>query len=575
MRGQWYGAMLAIAMVAGQPGAVLAGEAAASKGASVAPKLVVAISVDQFGGHLFNQGRGRYAGGLKRLADGGIVYANGYQSHAATETCPGHSTLLTGKHPYKTGVVANGYVDRTLGRAVYCLEDQEMRLAHDVDADPAQRRGPGRLLASTLGEWLKQKSPASRVVAVSGKDRGAINMAGHNPDGVFWYTDGFGFTTYVTPGADTAAALRPVAATNAALMSRWKATPPVWRYTDPQCQALERTWKFDNMVWPSQVPPVVWEPEPGFDPATDTAFNNAVKATPEYDRITLDAARDLIRHYRLGQGPAVDLLAVSLSATDYVGHRYGTQGPEMCDQIAQLDRSLGAFFADLDALGLPYLVVLSADHGGSDFPERLAERGYDAHRVDEKAWLDRINAALHRTLPAVSLAAGARDPQQLLVVDGDGNPLAAALKARAVKAALPIIRADAEVAAAFAVEEVLEAVPPRDLPVDEYSVIQRFALSTRADRSGDIQVAFKPYLTGGIPNTVGATISGHGSPWNYDRNVPILFWWPGVAHEERGLAVGTVDIAPTLAHVLGLTPPADVDGHCRDLGDFGTGACPK
>ena len=140
----------------------------------------------------------------------GIVYDNGYQTHGLTETCPGHSTLLTGKTPAHTGIVGNSWYDPDAGKNVYCLAAPEYT---DARGDPkALKVGPTNLVTGTLGDWLKQVSPASRVVAVAGKDRAAITLGGHRADAAFWYIDNFGFTTYVAKGEDAAAKLAPVAA---------------------------------------------------------------------------------------------------------------------------------------------------------------------------------------------------------------------------------------------------------------------------------------------------------------------------------------------------------------------------
>jgi predicted AlkP superfamily pyrophosphatase or phosphodiesterase len=131
------------------------------------PDLVVLIAVDQFSASLFDQWRGRFKSGLKRLIDEGIVYSNAYQSHGLTETCAGHSTMLTGKHPRGTGIVANEWFDTKTGDQVYCVEAP----AFSVASNPKRHVGPTNLLATTLGDWMKDQQPTSRVVAVSGKDR--------------------------------------------------------------------------------------------------------------------------------------------------------------------------------------------------------------------------------------------------------------------------------------------------------------------------------------------------------------------------------------------------------------------
>jgi len=190
--------------------------------AKPAPRLVVVISIDQFSSNLFTQHRPEFTGGLGKLAREGVVYPNGYQSHAMTETCPGHSTLLTGKHPNKTGISANDWYDASQGKQVYCLGDDSVTLAHDAKGRAVS---PRNMVATTYGDWLKAVSPTSRVFGVSGKDRGAITMAGHKADGAFWLQPGFGFTTYVPPGDTAEARLKPVAAFNARMLADLKKHP--------------------------------------------------------------------------------------------------------------------------------------------------------------------------------------------------------------------------------------------------------------------------------------------------------------------------------------------------------------
>lgn len=527
--------------------AVLGGQAPAAPAQPGPPKLIVAISVDQFSGNLFDDWRGRFTGGFKRLSEG-VVYTSGYQTHAATETCPGHSTLLTGKHPNKTGIIANAYRDPELGRVVYCVNDPSVVLAHDAKAQPV---GPQRLLATTLGDWLKTASPQSRVVAVSGKDRAAINMAGHRPDGVFWLVEGFGFTTYMTPGGDAAKALAPVAGYNASIAKVWT-TRPQWTYRHADCRAAAATWTVGGKSWDSKLPPAGWG-------ESDATIKTNVVNSPMADELTGDAARHLVKTYRLGQGPAPDLLAVSFSATDFVGHRYGTRGPEMCEELHRLDETLGKLFADLDKLHVPYLVVLSADHGGSDFTERLQAQGYPlARRVSSADIMGRVNKSLMAEfgLAKPPLQGSAEESSLVGVADAD--------KPRMAQAAARLLAAQPEIAAAFTQEELLAVKVRKGVPPDELTLQERFALSAYPGRSTDVMAALQPQstLASGMP---GSQLAGHGSPWNYDRRVPMLFWWPGAVGETRFLPVETVDIAPTLAAALGLTPPSDIDGRCLTL----------
>ena len=551
----------AMMWIAGLAAALVAPPVAASTAPPV-PKLIVAISVDQFSAGLFDQYRSHFTGGLRMMADHGVAFPNGYQSHAATETCPGHSTILTGRHPAATGIVANGWIDRTLpvaGNGVYCMLDP----AGPVPNRPDAPRGPANLKVPTLGEWLKAANPASRTFAVSGKDRGAITMAGHGADGTFWWDDTLGgFTTYVPAGMSAEARLAPVKAFNAAVFAAWLKKAPVWTPLDPRCHFGEGRHRYAAMTVDHEMPPPGWiAPKAGEDFHLDPYFQSWLRASPMYDKLALDMASSLIDSQKLGRGPAPDVLAISLSATDYVGHRYGSAGPEQCDNLAHLDAVLGVFFARLTALKVPVLVVLTADHGSVDAAERLAERGFPANRVDGRALVRDVGDTVAKTLGlAASPLAG--DPYEIYILPPPGGD--ATLVARISDATVAALRQRPEVYTVFTRAEALAAMPPKGKPVDELSLIERIAESTDAVRSGDVMAVLKPYTTVGVPLGLGDTIGGHGSVWNYDRRVPILFWWPGAEGYEQPLPVETVDIAPTLAAVAGVATPV-VDGRCLDL----------
>jgi predicted AlkP superfamily pyrophosphatase or phosphodiesterase len=410
---------------------------------------------------------------------------------------------------------------------------------------------------------MKVADPRSRVFAVSGKDRAAIMLAGHNPDGVFWWDDERGFSTYVPAGATADARLAPVAAFNTALFARWKTKPPEWTVINNSCAARGGPETFGKLAWTSAAPPAGWTPPAkGISFTADDDFKRWFKASPMFDAVTLDAALMLLDTQKLGRGPAPDLLAVSLSATDYVGHRYGNGGAEMCDQLAHLDTVLGAFLKHLDTLGVPVMVVLTADHGAVDAAERAADRGAVAQRIDTEKMMSEVNAAVRAKL-GLQYDPLTGDGEQINIVPfGEDDPAAA--RAKIETAAIVALKARAEVVAVFTQREALAAMPPPSTPVDELTVLERFAESTDATRSGDLLVALQPDASFGNPAKPGDTVAGHGSPWNYDRRVPILFWWPGATGFEQPLPVETVDIAPTLAALLGIAPPA-VDGRCLDL----------
>jgi predicted AlkP superfamily pyrophosphatase or phosphodiesterase len=511
------------------------------------PDLVVLIAVDQFSAALFDQWRGRFKFGLKRFMDEGIVYSSAYQSHGLTETCAGHSTMLTGKHPRGTGIVANEWFDTRSGDPVYCVE----ALAFSSASNPKRHVGPTNLLATTLGDWMKDQQPMRRVVAVSGKDRASITMAGHRGDGVFWYEDNFGFTTYLATGEDAAAKLAPLAGLNAGIKAE-TASPPPWTYSEESCRALEADYQFGARTWHSKLPP-------------ENPSGASIRPVHLIDPYTMEAARILVDHFQLGRRGVIDLLAVSLSATDFVGHGYGTQGPEMCDHLYRLDAQIGAFLTFLDGLGTRVLVVMTGDHGGSDFVERLALRGFaNARRIDSKALLTAVNDELKSKFALTANPLVTPDFTQFYAVDDTKRALGEPLRTKVIEAALAILNARPEVEEAFSLKELLSHKVTRS-PQSDYSLRDRYSLSVVDGRSGDIIVAFKSGIATG-PAVPTGFLMGHSGPYRSDTAVPIVFWWQGMKGQTRILPVDTTMIAPTLANIIDVKPPADLDGACFDLG---------
>lgn len=527
--------------------------APAAQDGRAAPSLIVTVVVDQLSANLFNQYRSQFTGGLKTLADQGMVSINGYQTHGVTVTCAGHSTVLTGAHPARSGIPANDWLDTTTGQETYCLAAPQNTLAHGKNTDNGPV-GPEQLSASTLGDWLKAVSPESRVYGVSGKDRGAITLAGHKGDGAFWLTDDFGFTTYVEPGQSAQARLAPVAALNARMIDRFTRQAPSWTYSNAACRRLEGQWTIAGQTFDSKVPPA------------DFHLDNS----PILDELTIEGAIELLDSQQLGRRGVTDMLGVSLSATDRIGHSYGTQGPEMCEQMLRLDTALGVLMDKLSTIPGGAIVVLTADHGGSDFPERSAVEGYPhAGRVD-RALQPRVNAALKARFgldadPLISSAGG------FVIVDKDRKSLPEPLRSQVLTAAIELLNAEPQVALAVARDELLAEPVPNSINPEDLNVRERLRLSAVAGRSPDILRAWQPGLTG--QGRVGGAISSHGSPWDYDRRVPIVFWWPGAEGQERFLPMRTIDIAPTLANLIGVTPDAPIDGRCMDLPQFAKGSC--
>jgi predicted AlkP superfamily pyrophosphatase or phosphodiesterase len=506
------------------------------------PKLIVAISVDQFSADLFAEYRGRFTGGLARLASG-AVFPAGYQAHGATETCPGHSTILTGNHPAHTGIVANHYFDLGMARTdkrLYCAEDELVPGTSSATGKYAP--SVKHLLVPTLGDLMKDRDSRAQVVSVSGKDRSAIMMGGHKADELMWLAP-TGLTSYrgvtLSPTAQRAGA--------AIAAAIGEAREPLALPAD--CVRQDRAIKLDNSdlsVGTGRM-------------AREAGDFRGFLTSPEADGAVLATAAALREARKMGEGETTDLLILGLAATDYVGHLTGTEGAEMCIQMAWLDRQLGEFFARLDATGIDYVVALTADHGGHDIPERNRQNAWpDAQRVDRALDPDAVGKAVAEKLGL---------PQPLLYGEGGDYYFAKTLTAAQRKAALaeilPRLRAHPQVEAVVTREE-LDAHAISKRPADVWTLMDKLRASYHPQRSGDLIIALKPRVTPiPEPTFIAAT---HGSVWDYDRRVPILFWRKGMAGFEQPNAVMTVDIMPTLAALIGL--PLDkskVDGRCLDL----------
>lgn len=503
------------------------------------PKLTIVISVDQFSADLFEAYRPAFTGGLARLARG-TVFRNGYQAHAATETCPGHSTILTGRMPTHTGIVANAWYDGSVSRAdkvIYCAEDESRPGSSSTAYAPSVLH----LRVPTLGDLLKTASPQSRVVAVAGKDRSALMMGGRKLDQRWFWNRTSRFESDLP-------ALPPksVTALNAAVAAMLAAPDPGLQPT-PECIARSKVYALEGSG--RRVGNGRFERAGG-----DSA---AFRASPALDGATLALAAGLIGEMQLGKGPAPDLIAIGLSATDLIGHGAGNGGQEMCLQMLSLDRDLGGFFRQLDGAGIDYAVVLTADHGGMDIPERARFNGVaDAARMDARLSSSEVGKRLASEfkLPKVDVLGS---------FAGDifvGTNLSGADRARAIAAAKALFAADPQVETVFTRAEAAKLPLPTGAP-DQWTLADRVRASFDAERSGDLIVVNRRH-TMPVADTQSHAIS-HGSPWDYDRRVPIIFWRPGMNAVDRPEAVSTTDIMPTLAAMLGVSLSATgIDGNC-------------
>jgi predicted AlkP superfamily pyrophosphatase or phosphodiesterase len=502
------------------------------------PRLVVLISIDQMRADHLERYRQLYTAGFQRMLSEGTAFPNAGLNYAISATGPGHATLSTGVYPWKSGIVSNSWSDRLTNRKVYCVEDST--------ALPVEGEGGGRsprlLRATTLGDWLKLASPRSKVISLSYKDRAAILMGGKQPTGAFWYDRGTGhmvtssyYTRTMPAWGDTFNA------------SGWVThhTPPVW--TKLKTEQVYAPFGPDTLA--GEEP---WDGKTFFPHAFDPRSVNAgTFDSPFGNSLLLDFSRAALHGEELGQRGVTDLLCISLSPTDNIGSSFGPNSHEMIDNLLRLDDALGEFIADLEAtVGRnKLLVVLSGDHGLMQLPEyqqqiehRTARR-FDNSIAVEQA-LKHLDSLLHLECPAT-----------VRLVRKGVLDYRAAQKAGIVDSVLEQRVRNA----VMAVDGVSDVYFRRELldpatPFRPY--LQSYRHSTQADRSPDffIRDCENCLVTADLTGT------SHGSPYAYDTTVPILFWGSDIPAQRIDRPVHTVDIAATLARILALEAPADLDG---------------
>jgi hypothetical protein len=486
------------------------------------PTLVVMVLVDQLRADLLDRYGDLFTGGFKRLRSNGHSYVNATHDHAVTETAVGHATLATGVYPSRHGIISNQWYRKDNGKWILVsnVNDPNSKV---VGQPQLPGVSPYYLLRQGLADWIMAANPRSIIASVSGKDRGAIQPAAHSHGYVYWFEPTVG--RFVTS-------------------TYYRSADPDWvtNFNDASMPAFRA-----DTVWASRIPASMisrsnkdtiategdgvhsFFPHTFASESTPAAFWQWWANTPELDVATIQMAESMVTNLRLGKDAAPDFLSVSASATDRVGHPYGPASREQLDNLLRLDRELGDFFDFLDrSVGKgKWTVMLTADHGVLDSPEDLQARGEYGHRLTaaERATLDSLRAEADRA----------------------SDPKAAAVKLRNELKKLPII-GDAWT------HEQLDS----GQPADSFEVLQRHSRSVGREegwfsREG-VEIRFVPGLLT-VPRG-----SSHGTPYYYDRHVPMIFMGPGIQAARDASRARTIDFAPTFAAILGIPYPADLDG---------------
>ncbi|PYQ09127.1 MAG: hypothetical protein DMF83_04590 [Acidobacteria bacterium] len=479
------------------------------------PKLVLAVAIDQFRYDYLPRFRSEYTGGLRRLLDQGAVFTQARFQHFPSVTAIGHSTYLSGALPAMSGIIGNDWYDRVTGGSVTSVSDP----AEKIVGGAGEGASPRRMLVSTVGDELKIATASkSKVIGLSLKDRSAILPAGHMADLALWYdaqTGRFVSSTFYGPA-----------------LPDWVTRFDEERKADAYGGA---TWKGGEL--PKEAGPALY---------------GAVYGSPFGNDLLEALAERAVEAERLGQRGETDLLTLSFSSNDAVGHDKGPDSPEVRDISVRTDAALGRFFSYLDArIGMRnVLVTLTADHGVAPLPEVEAARRMPGGRLPAGSVRDAVQAALVQRF----------GEGQWVVSPSDHSIYVDRKLVAAKKLDLDQVQ-DAAKAAAEGLPHVLRAYTLHELlsgSVSDDPVGRALANSVSAQRTGDLELLLEPYWM------FAATGTTHGSVFGYDMHVPVIFMGPGIRPGTYRRDITVNDVAPTLAEILGVETPSGAAGRVLD-----------
>ena len=490
------------------------------------PRLVVIVIVDQFRGDFLERSRSSFGpGGFNLFLEHGAVFTDCRYDYAVTHTAPGHATLLTGAYPDGHGIGGNQWWDSEKKRLVTSVEDKSTQLLGLPDGASKTGASPRKLLASTLGDVLKMATGGkARVSAIGLKDRSAILPAGFAGDAAYWIDWQSG--VFVTS-------------------TYYAKELPAWV---KQFNASQRTEKYWNREWKDAAGQTLGNTAPRKDKdGSPEGFFDVVGATPFANDYQLEFARELVLNEKLGSGPVTDLLIVSLSAPDILGHDAGPDSPQVAAMVEVLDGQLAGFFQFLEKQVGPgnLWLALSADHGIAPLPSYAS-----GFRLPAGTFVSRDSRARANALLSSQLTPG-RETEFIAAVSW---PIAY-LSEEAFSAA-KLTQAEAERAAGEALMKESPAlgyftrsqIARGELPQDETG--RRYAHSASPYGGWYVILVPRPYVSGYVLGT------DHSSPYTYDTHVPLAFYGAPFRPGTYRTHAEPVDLAATLASLLGISPPS-------------------
>ncbi|HYK19931.1 MAG TPA: alkaline phosphatase family protein [Pyrinomonadaceae bacterium] len=533
------------------------------------PRLVLLIVVDQFRyDYLERFGDLFVENGFRRLMRDGASWTQSNYDHVPTYTAPGHATMMTGAYPSESGIIGNEWLDRATGKRITSVSDDSVKLLGGGTDEPAA--SPKRLLSSTVGDELRlATNDRSKVIGISVKDRSAILPAGHHANAAYWFSTATGnmvsSTYYFNQLPNWVTTFNNSRPADKYFGKKWERLLAVGEY-ERRAGPDSPSWEVvgsgfgDTNAFPHTVT--------GGATSASRAFYSALDFSPFSNDLLVDFTEQAIVNEQLGKDDDTDVLTVSFSANDYVGHRYGPYSQEVMDVTLRTDRQIATLLDFVQAqVGLSNtLVAFTADHGVSPIPEQAAVLGLGGARLQAADLFGRIHAAISAKYnpqgkspdPSADYLLRYNDNGRMrdLLLNGNiyFNYDALRRDGVSIEEFSQVVVAAAltapGIARCFSRLQLLRGAISITDPI-ERRVLHGFYPA----RSGDIVVIPEPYKY--LADLITAT---HGSPYSYDTHVPTIIMGPGV-NAGRYLEPATpADIAPTLSALLRVTAPSNSTG---------------
>lgn len=510
------------------------------------PKLVVGIVIDQMRYDYLYAYWNKYSeGGFKKLINNGFNFKNTHYNYVPTYTGPGHASIYAGCTPAQHAIIANDWFERTENRKVYCTEDKNVTGVGTNNE--SCKMSPHRMIASNLADELKIASgKKSKVIGIALKDRSAILPAGHAADAAYWMDDATGdfisSTWYMNELPSWVKKFNDLKLARKFLNDNWNTLLPISEYTESIADdnVYEKPFKGEEKpVFPHKLPEILkaHNDKPGI-----------IKYTPFGNTITKELALAALQNEKLGKREVTDMLCISFSSPDYIGHQFGPKSIELEDCYLRLDRDLAEIISWLEKhIGKNnFVLFLTADHAAVDVPAYLFDNKIPSGYINLANYKNKLNEYLQ-------LKFNIKDTSQKLVIEIDNQQ--AYFNRAAINTLINVdTKAVQELAADFFrdIPGVAEVLTRYQLINQHYTdgIKMLIQMGFNEKRSGDVIINLLPAWI-----EYDKTGTTHGSPYTYDTHVPLLWYGFNIPKGFSAEYISITDIAPTLSLMLNIPYP--------------------